>query len=178
MDELIQLFGDIPLSTVIIFIAAMGFLIAICVKCYNFIVKNHDAFQEKDQVLEHLKLDVQEMKKDQKGLEDTLKEILRIQKDIIAKQEAFEAENRVHSLNKLRDRLLQSYRYYTSTEKNPLGAWSEMEREAFFNLFHDYENLGGNGFIHSTVEPAMSALEVVSMNNENRITDLMKSRKG
>lgn len=178
MDELIQLFGNIPFSTVIIFIAAMGFLIAICTKCYNFIVKNHDAFQEKDQTLDHLKLDMQEMKKDQKKLEDMLDKILESQKDIISRQEAFEAENRTHNLNKLRDRLLQSYRYYTSTEKNPLAAWSEMEREAFFNLFHDYESLGGNGFMHSTVEPAMSALEVIPMNNEDRITDLMKSRKG
>lgn len=119
-----------------------------------------------------------ELKDKQDSLETVLNEILEAQKVIVAKQDAFEAENRSHNLNKLRDRLLQSYRYYTSIEKNPLGAWSEMEQEAFDKLFKDYEALGGNGFMHTTVAPAMTALEVVHMDNQNRMAELMKSRKG
>lgn len=192
MDGFLQLFGKIPLSDVILFITAMGFLITIGIKMYKAIVAGHDAIQEKENLLEKLQKDIKEIKntptvtkeewkvlKDkQDTLEEVLKEILETQKTLADKQESFEEENRAHNLNKLRDRLIQSYRYYTSEEKNPLKAWSEMEQEAFNSLFEDYELLGGNGFMHSTVAPAMSSLEVVNMNNHDRITELMKSRRG
>ena len=192
MDELLQIFGKIPLSDVIIFIAAMGFLVTIGMKVYKIIVSGHDAIQEKENLLEQLQKDIKEIKDNptvtreewkilkskQNSLESVLNEILKTQKILAEKQENFEAENKAHNLNKLRDRLIQSYRYYTSEEKNPLKAWSEMEQEAFNNLFEDYETLGGNGFMHSTVAPAMSALEVISMSNQDKITELMKSRRG
>lgn len=192
MDELLQIFGKIPLSDVIIFIAAMGFLVTIGMKVYKIIVSGHDAIQEKENLLEQLQKDIKEIKDNptvtreewkilkskQDSLESVLNEILKTQKILAEKQENFEAENKAHNLNKLRDRLIQSYRYYTSEEKNPLKAWSEMEQEAFNNLFEDYETLGGNGFMHSTVAPAMSALEVISMSNQDKITELMKSRRG
>ena len=61
------------------------------------------------------------------------------------------------------------------TEKE---TWSEMEKEAFDKLFHDYEELGGDGFMHSTVEPAMEALEVVLMTDTARLAEVMKQRLG
>lgn len=42
-----------------------------------------------------------------------------------------------------------------------VGEWSELEKEAFWELFEDYEARGGNGFIHSIVEPVMRELKVV-----------------
>ena len=192
MDEFLQIFGDIPLSTVVIFIVAIAFLATIGLKTYKIIVISHDAIQEKETALEKLQKDVkgmkenptvtkkewEELKNKQDNLEKVLNEILEAQKVIVAKQDAFEVENRLHNLNKLRDSLLQNYRYYSSIEKNPLGAWSEMEQDAFDNLLKDYETLGGNGFIHTTVAPAMATLEIIPMDNQDRITELMKSRKG
>lgn len=192
MDEFLQIFGGISLSTVITFIVALVFLISVGVKLYKIIVTNHDAVKKRETTLEKLQEDVKEMKKnslemkgeweDLKSKQDNfsvvLNEILDAQKAIVQKQDAFEEEHRSHNRNKLRDRLLQSYKYYTSTEKNPEGAWSEMEKEAFDKLFKDYEDLGGNGFMHTTVAPEMAKLEVVSMSNQDKITDLMKSRKG
>lgn len=35
--------------------------------------------------------------------------------------------------NTLRDRLLQSYRYYTSADHNPLGEWTKMESKHLRN---------------------------------------------
>ena len=67
-----------------------------------------------------------------------------------------EEENRRRERNKLRDRILQSYRYYTSPEKNPMRAWSEMEADAFWKIFKDYEDLDGDGYVHSEVQPAMN----------------------
>ena len=70
-------------------------------------------------------------------------------------------ETRDIKRNELRDKLLQMYRSYTSIELNPEQEWSEMEAEVFWELFKDYEKLGGNGFMHNTVKPAMQALKVV-----------------
>lgn len=38
-----------------------------------------------------------------------------------------------------------------------------MEAEAFWATFRDYESLGGNGYIHSVVQPAMNLLQVVEV---------------
>lgn len=79
--------------------------------------------------------------------------------------------------SKLRDRLLQSHRYFTSPEKNPLHAWSEMEADAFWSMFKEYENAKGNGHMHTVVQPEMRALEVIPMHEDAKIAELMGSRK-
>lgn len=72
-------------------------------------------------------------------------------------------ENREIKKNELREKLMNLYRFHTSLEKNPEQEWTEVEAEVFWNLFHDYEKLGGNGFMHNTVKPAMKKLKVVTM---------------
>ena len=52
-----------------------------------------------------------------------------------------------------------------------------MEKDAYDKLFQDYENLGGDGYMHSAVAPEMNALEVVDMSDAENITKLMKSRQ-
>lgn len=178
MEYLIQLFGAIPLSTVIIFFAALGFIGTMCYKMYKHLVKYHDEQQAKEEILQKIADDICCLKDKQTDIEEAVKEIKIVQKETIERQDLIEEENRKQKRNQLRDKLLQSYRYYTDEQKNPLLAWSEMEKESFDMLFADYESLGGNGYMHSTVQPAMGALEVVYMNNPNRLTELMKSRKG
>lgn len=191
MDEFIQLFGEIPLSTAIIFIVAISFLIATGSKAYKFIVKTHDSLQEKNQALDDLKKDVKELKEHtaskeqwkelkekQNNLEEILNQILETQKVLVEKQQTFEEENHSHNVNRLRDRLLQSYRYYISEVKNPMMAWTEMEKEAFDNLLADYYAQGGNSFVHTKVDPEMASLEVISIADSERMAELSKSRKG
>ena len=178
MEYILQLFGAIPLSTVIVFIAAVAFLVGLNIKVYKFIVNNHDKLQEKDETLKKIADCLEEVKQEQKGLKEAINELRGAQQEIAEKQDIFEEQHRNHSLNRLRDRLLGSYRYYTDPKKNPLQAWSEMEKEAFDKLFHDYEELGGDGFMHSTVEPAMAALEVVLMTDTARLAEVMKQRLG
>ena len=67
--------------------------------------------------------------------------------------------------NELRDKLLRSYRHFTSLEYNPEQTWNEMEAEAFWHLFGDYEEMGGNGFMHQTVKPAMQKLTVIKISD-------------
>ena len=63
--------------------------------------------------------------------------------------------------NELREKLLNSYRYFTSLETNPKQEWNEMEAESFWHTFKDYEDLGGNGYMHSVVKPAMEKLTII-----------------
>lgn len=178
MQYLLQLFGTLPFSTVIIFIAAIAFLVAITRKAYKFIVTVHDEFQEREQTLVDIKNNLTQITQKQDQLEESITTVIAKQQALAARQEEIETKNRTLALNKLRDTLLQSYRYYTSLDKNPMQAWSEMEKDSFDKLFADYEELGGNGFMHSTVAPEMALLRVISMNDSIAITDLMKSRKG
>ena len=78
--------------------------------------------------------------------------------------------------NTYRAKILDEYRLFTDERKNPMHAWSEMEHHAFFELVKDYEDLGGNDYVHSTVIPAMNELEVVLMSNKIRLAELMSSR--
>jgi hypothetical protein len=79
--------------------------------------------------------------------------------------------------NAIRAKLIDEYRLFTDAVKNPMLAWSEMENHAFFKLVEDYEDLGGNDFVHDTVLPAMHELEVISMDNKTRLLELMNSRR-
>ena len=79
--------------------------------------------------------------------------------------------------NALRAKILDEYRLFTDDSKNPLLAWSEMEHHAFFELVRDYEDLGGNDFVHSVVLPAVNELNVVIMSDKVALAELMRSRK-
>ena len=50
-------------------------------------------------------------------------------------------------------------------------------REAFWKIFKDYEELDGNGHVHSEVQPAMRNLEVIPMHEVEKISELMHSRR-
>ena len=79
--------------------------------------------------------------------------------------------------NAIRAKLLNEYRLFTDESKNPMLAWSEMEHHAFFELVRDYEDLGGNDYVHSEVIPNVNKLDVVSMTNKEDLLKLMNSRK-
>lgn len=57
---------------------------------------------------------------------------------------------------KLKDSIVSYYRKYKD-----IGEWSQLESDAFWDLFKRYEVHGGNGFIHSVVEPVMREIKIV-----------------
>ena len=52
-----------------------------------------------------------------------------------------------------------------------------MEAQAFWELFGDYEKLDGDGYIHSVVQPAMTLLATIEMDDAENVAKLMQSRK-
>lgn len=107
------------------------------------------------------------------GLCTTIKDSVKENQDILnTRLDRLEKREK----NSLRAKILDEYRLFTDESKNPMKAWSEMEHHAFFELVKDYEDLGGNDFVHSVVLPAMNTLEVVLMSNKLRLAELMASR--
>lgn len=56
----------------------------------------------------------------------------------------------------MRDRLIQYYRKFQHAD-----SWSRLEKDAFEGLLKEYEDRGGNGYIHSVVVPVMEELKVI-----------------
>lgn len=82
--------------------------------------------------------------------------------------------------NALREKLLDEYRLMTSDKLNPSKCWSEMEHHAFFELVRDYEDLGGNDYVHSIVIPEVNELMVIPMSDTvalKKMYDLRNSAK-
>lgn len=52
-----------------------------------------------------------------------------------------------------------------------------MEHHSFFKLVGDYEDLGGNDYVHHTIVPAMNELDVIPMVDEKGLTQLYESRR-
>lgn len=78
--------------------------------------------------------------------------------------------------NSLRAKILAEWRLYMDAHKNPMKAWTEMEHHSFFKLVEDYEDLGGNDYVHHTILPDMNTLDIVPMDQLDRIKDLYNSR--
>ena len=179
LDEFIQVFGGVTVGTFITGVIAIAYM-----KFRGYLLKKHDLEVAKnkelkealDAVRKYPEYRAQSVEiQNQLALE--LQEIKRVQEDCIDRLSKIEEDNRRRERNKLRDSLLQNYRYYTSTEHNPLLAWTKMESDAFWDMFHEYELAGGDGYMHTTVQPDMSSLIVFDMNDLENVTKLMHSRR-
>lgn len=168
LQEFLTICGNITLSQIITVSLAIAFFITLVIKLKKYldkkeaiIIQKHEAEKEKDEQLKSVLAEVakypeyrEQSRKIQKQLQNEIDNIKEILNDMQKKQERRER-------NKLRDKLLQSYRYYTNKEKNPTQTWTKMESEAFWALFRDYEDVKGDGYIHTVVQPAMNLLEII-----------------
>ena len=56
-------------------------------------------------------------------------------------------------------------------------AWNRMEAEAFWELFKEHEDAGGDGYIHTVVQPAMNLLKVIDIEDAVSVLRLTNNRK-
>lgn len=182
-EAFLEVFGGLTVANIVQIILAVAFLIYVGKKIRDYLIKRYEAEQEKDKQLHEALESVRkypEYRKQsiaiQQKLEGEIQSIRKSQEENVKRLDEMEKSTKRRERNKLRDRLLQNFRYFTSKEKNPMQAWTRMESEAFWELFKDYEEAGGNGYVHSEVQPAMNLLELVEMDDTERVTQLMKSR--
>lgn len=176
MEEFIKTFGDVTIGTVVVFVIAVLFAWRIYKKWKKTLIEQHEREKEKDEKLEKCLDQIEQYPKWRQQSIEIQKKFTDAIHGLQNRLEKMEKENKRRERNKLRERILQSYRYYTSEQKNPLHAWSEMEADAFWHVFGDYEDAGGNGHVHSEVQPAMRSLEVIPMSETDQISELMRSR--
>lgn len=183
-DGFLKVCGDMTVAQVFYIIMAIVFLWLVYKKVSDYLIKRHDAEQEKDRQLKEALEAVgkypeyrRQSVEIQKQLTKEMQDIKASLEDHTQRLEKMENDSRKREVNKLRETLLQNYKYYTSKEKNPMQSWTKMESEAFWDLFTDYEEMGGNGYMHTVVQPAMLLLNIVEVHDMESISELMKTRK-
>ena len=183
MDAFLKLFGDLKVATVSL-IAAVIFLAKIYKMVAAHFREKYRIEMEKERADERYSgtgEDVSGMAgteyREQKEFTQAIDKLQRNQAEITKELKDIEERRKKTKRNELRDQIRQTYRYFTNKEKNPLLAWSEMEAEAFWKVFGDYEDAGGDGDMHTTVQPAMRRLEVVPMHEQERVSALMQRRR-
>lgn len=163
MEEFRVLFGGVTLWQVVELGLALGFALALYKKVKNYILERHDAEQIRDEQLAKALDSINrypeyraQSLKIQDELRGEIAELRSTQQQTAQRLQEMEESQRTLERNELRDRLLQSYRYYTGQ-----GSWNVMEADAFWELFREYEQRKGDGHMHKVVEPAMAALPVL-----------------
>lgn len=184
LKEFLQVFGEIKVATVVIVIAAFIFLFEIYKAVATYFREKYRLEMEKEKQMQGILKQVEMYPKwreqsieRQKEFTKAIDKLQQNQAEITRELKEIEERRKKTKRNELRDRLLQTYRYFTNREKNPMLAWSEMEAEAFWKVFGDYEEAGGDGDMHTTVQPAMRRLEVVPMHEQEKVSALMQSRR-
>lgn len=169
-DEFISLFGEITVLEIAEAVFACVFMIFVYKKVRDYFIKKHEAEATKD---EQIKEALEAAKKYpeyrqqciqmQQLLEGQIQELRKMQEETAKGLEEMRAQTEKRERNKLRDLLLQNYRYYTGDKTNPNHSWTRMEAEAFWELFRDYEEAGGNGYMHTVVQPEMERLHIADV---------------
>lgn len=184
LEEFLKVFGNLTVANVVYIIMSIVFLVFVYRKFNEYLIKRHEAEQEKDKQIkealdaakEYAKYREEDIKNQQK-METDMQELKAAVEEHTKRLEKMENDSRKREINKLRNTLLQNYKYYTDKTKNPLQAWTKMESEAFWDLFGDYEDMGGNGYMHTEVQPKMQLLTIIEMNDADGISELMQTRK-
>lgn len=177
LDEFLQVFGDVTVADIVKWIFIFIFLFKICKELKRNVdnkIEEHNQ-KEKQEKEDRRKLEVSynatqkypEYRKQSIEMQKKLEAEIQVLKDgqamLMKRFEEIAEQNKKRDCNKLRDMLLQSYRYYTNKTQNPSQSWTRMEAEAFWDLFRDYEDLGGDGYMHTEVQPAMERLLVIEI---------------
>lgn len=170
LDEFLLVFGDLTVSKIVTFVLACVFLYSIYNVVKNYFISKHEAQKQKDEELKEALVAVRKYPeyrkqsiKVQEALEAKIQELREMWQDDHERLVKVEEQERHRERNRIKDMLLQNYRYYTNMETNPSQSWSRMEAEAFWDLFKDYEDLGGNGYMHTEVQPDMERLTIVEV---------------
>lgn len=171
MNEFLELFGDISVANVVTFGSACGFAAMTYYRFKKYLISKHEIEKSRDDRLQEVITVVKELSDDrikntqmQETIAKQVQELKKIQQDSTERLEKIENENKERECNRLRDIILQNYRYYTDEKKNPTKVWTRMDHDNFSALISDYEKLNGNGFVHSVVIPAMETLKIIEMN--------------
>ena len=191
LEEFMNTFGGMTVAFVVEVVIAVIAIFVAYKKLKDKIIGSYEERQQQradiDEALEGVRA-IPEYKKENANIQAQLKNADKTILDTCKQIQDGVKENQrilVERLDKLEDRernalrakILEMHRLFTSKKKNPLQAWSEMERDAFNDLIDDYEELNGNGHVHTVVIPDMHLLRVIPMTDLESLAELFHSRE-
>lgn len=177
IDEFIKIFGDITVLEIVELALAVIFIVTVLKKVSGYFkkkteeeIKRTETEKVRDAQLKEAldavhkypeyrqqSLEIQRQFQIQfKQINERLGQMDKIDERLTQMEETTKRRER----NKIRDHLLQSYKFYTDPKKNPTMSWTKMEADVFWDLFKEYEENGGDGQMHTDVQPAMLSLKV------------------
>jgi len=166
MDSIKFLFTEIGVinATVTIFAAIFAFQSIInlidwfCAKIGIETKWSLKSKQETEMIKAHEEI-LNKIDKDVRGTNDKLNVLSQMMIEMQKKSDASERA-------RLKDRIAQAYRIF-----HERGSWTDMEKETFEDLIHDYEQHGGeNSFIHSICEPESYTWKIIKEEPSCQIT--------
>ena len=194
-EVFINMFGDLTILHVVEFFFAMYFIIRISMDIIKFINKKHDEEQQKSADLAEALAGVRQMPKyrqdsieirgqlEQKitdvhnEVTDKFDDVTKKFDAVMDRLNAMDEENKKRARNRIREELMQGHRMFTDPIKNPMKAWSSLEHDSWFALYEDYLDCKGNGDMQYRICPEMNSLEIIHMDDTERLYELMHSRK-
>jgi energy-converting hydrogenase A subunit M len=173
-EQFMKWVSSSPILVVIVdTILVIIFLLGLWKKIKNKIVEDEQSKRDKEERIKNLETAYTKIP----TLESNITAVKQSSDTILERLNEIESANKKREMRKLQNHLLENYRLYADMQKNPMQAWSEMEANAFWELFEEYESAGGDGFMHSEVQPAMQKLRVVKMSDVEELALVMQSRK-
>ena len=194
-EAFLSIFGDLTILHVVEFLFAMYFIIRVSMDAIKFINKKHDEEQQKSADLAEALAGVRAMPQyradsvkirgqlEQKitdvhdEMNDKFDDVAKKFDAVMDRLNAIDADNKKRARNRIREELMQGHRMFTDPTKNPMKAWSSLEHDSWFALYGDYLDCDGNGDMQYRIKPDMNNLEVIHMDDTERLYELMHSRK-
>ena len=194
-EAFINIFGNLTVLHVVEFCFAMYFIIRISIDVIKFINKKHDEEQQKTADLAEALAGVRAMpayrqqsieiqgQLNQKisdvhdEMNNKFDDVAKKFDTVIERLNAMEESNKKRARNRIREELMNGYRMFTDPTKNPMKAWTSLEHDSWFLQFEDYLDCDGNGDMKNRICPEMNELEVIHMDDTEKLNELMHSRK-
>lgn len=193
-EAFINMFGNLTILHVVEFFFAMYFIIRVSIDAIKFINKKHDEEQQKSADLAEALAGVRQMPQYREDsikirgqleqritdvhneVTDKFDEVSNKFDAVMDRLNAMDAESKKRARNRIREELMQGHRMFTDPIKNPMKAWSSLEHDSWFAQYDDYLECGGNGDMKYRICPEMNNLEVIHMDDTERLYELMHSR--
>lgn len=194
-EALINMFGNLTVLHVVEFLFAMYFIIRVSMDAIKFINKKHDEEQQKSadlaealagsrdlpgyhkQSIEIRAQLEQQITDVHNEMNDKFDDVAKKFDAVMERLGAMDAENKKRARNRTREELMRGYRMFTDPTKNPMKAWTSLEHDSWFFQYEDYLDCDGNGDMKNRICPEMNNLEVIHIDDTEKIYELMHSRK-
>lgn len=194
-EAFINMFGDLTILHVVEFFFAMYFIIRISMDVIKFINKKHDEEQQKSadlaealagtrampayrqqsiQIQGQLNQKITDV---QTEMNNKFDDVTKKFDAVMDRLDAMDADNKKRARNRIREELMQGHRMFTDPIKNPMKAWSSLEHDSWFARYDDYLDCDGNGDMKYRICPDMNNLEIIHMDDTEKLYELMHSRK-